>query len=213
MATKSGSRTRADSPWIARNRASQRSRRASSRNSTSSVLSPARVPSCSSIVEFVDGLGEHAGRARRADQQQDEAAAADAHGDVADDPAEMLVAGRWSGRNGEVGRRDVDVAIAARDLDEAELGDVAADRRLRHGIAAVAQLLDELVLAADRLAGDELADQALAFGLAERGSWRWRCRCRRRGRAVVGARSGCTRGSRETGAGARTSAASRRSGR
>ncbi len=33
--------------WIARNRSSQRSRRDSSANRTSSVLSPARVPSCS----------------------------------------------------------------------------------------------------------------------------------------------------------------------
>ncbi len=58
------------------------------------------------------------------------------------------------------------MAIAAGDLDQAELGDVAADRGLGDGEAAVAEDLGQLVLAADRPAGDELADRPLAVGRA-----------------------------------------------
>ena len=145
----------------ARNRSSQRSSRASSANRTSSVLSPASVPSCSSrvdssmawaIVEAVPG---------RADQEQDQPAPADRDRDVGEDPPEAVVGPRRP--DGEVLRRDVDVAVAARDLDQAELGDVARDRRLGDRVAAPAELLGELALAADRHPGDQLADGPLAI--------------------------------------------------
>ena len=123
---------------IARNRSSQRSSRASSANRTRSVLSPARVPSCSvsdessiawAIVDAVPGEPM---------SEQDQPAPADRHRDVGEDPAELVVGPRRA--DGEVLRRDVDVAVAARDLDQAELGDVARDGRLGHDVAAPAEL-------------------------------------------------------------------------
>ena len=124
------------------------------------MLSPASVPSCSvrgdssiawAIDEAVPGVPI---RTRMSPLRPT------VTGMSASEPAEPLVRGRDPDR--EVLRRDVDVALAARDLDQAELGDVAAHGGLGHGEAAPAELLGELVLAADRGPGDDLADDPLA---------------------------------------------------
>ena len=60
------------------------------------------------------------------------------------------------------------MAARPRRLDEPELGDVAADRRLRHREAAIDQPVGQLVLAADRLARDDLADRPLPVALRAR---------------------------------------------
>ena len=57
------------------------------------------------------------------------------------------------------------MAVGAGRLDQAELGDVARDRRLGHLEALRAEGVDDLALAADRSRADQLADRALALGL------------------------------------------------
>jgi len=52
-----------------------------------------------------------------------------------------------------------------RDLDEPELGDVTADRRLGHREAALDEALGKLLLAGDRLEDDDFADRPLALPL------------------------------------------------
>ena len=59
--------------------------------------------------------------------------------------------------------RDVDVAVGAGRLDQAELGDVARDGRLGDLEALRAQRIDDLALAADRARHDEVADRPLAL--------------------------------------------------
>ena len=61
--------------------------------------------------------------------------------------------------------RDVDVAVGAGRLDQAELRDVARDGRLGHGEALFGEGVDELALAADRTGHDQFADRPLAKAL------------------------------------------------
>src|SRR5947209_1066348 len=56
------------------------------------------------------------------------------------------------------------VAAFERDLEQAELLDVARDRRLRDLVALLLEQRGELVLRVDRARGDEREDRALAFG-------------------------------------------------
>ena len=150
---------------MASKRSSQRSRRDSSANRTRSVLSPASVPFLLLQARFVDRLGDDAGRAGRPGQHEVSplrptvtgmsprirSSRASEAGDGA-----VATARRSSGR-------DVDVAVGAGRLDQAELGDVARDRRLGHLEALRAEGVDDLALAADRPRRDELADGALAL--------------------------------------------------
>ena len=103
--------------------------------------------------QFVDGLGDDAGRAGRAGQDEDQAAPADRHRDVGEDAPQALVRGRPRAPSPFAARslgREVDVAVGARRLEQAELGDVAADRRLGDVEALLDEGVDELALAADR---------------------------------------------------------------
>src|SRR5436190_2827944 len=124
---------------------------------------------------FVDRLGDDAGRPRRAGDDEGQAAPADRDRDVGEDPAEPLVGARRAGRRlrrrsgarirDERLGRDVGVALRARDLDQPEIGDIATDGRLRDREPQVVQPVDEVALAADRLALHDLVDGALAISL------------------------------------------------
>ena len=135
--------------WIARNRASQRSSAASSAEQDEERVVAGERALLLGHRRLVDRLGDDAGGPGRAGEDEDQAAPPDRHRDVGEDPAEPLV-GRGSPRAGEgLAGDDVDVAVAAHDLDQAELRDVAAHRRLGHREAARPQLLGELFLAGD----------------------------------------------------------------
>jgi hypothetical protein len=54
------------------------------------------------------------------------------------------------------------VAVAARHLDQAELGRVAADRGLSDFVAGFMEILDQFLLAADRVAGHDFEKSPLA---------------------------------------------------
>src|SRR4029078_5063171 len=118
---------------------------------------------------LVDRLGDHARGTRRPGDEEDQPAPPDRDRDVREDPPEALVrrGPRWSG---DVLRRDVEVAVAAGDLHDAELRDVPADRRLGHREPALDEPFRKLLLVADRVADDDLADRPLAVAL--------RCRSR-----------------------------------
>ena len=144
--------------WKVWKRTSHRCRAASVSNSTSSVLSPASVPTWSCQARLVDRLGDGSRGPRGGHQNEAETAPPDADGDVLQETAQPGVVEIASGR--ALGR-GVDVAVAARHLDQAQLRGIAADRGLGDLVAGLAEQLNEFLLAADRRAGDELQERAL----------------------------------------------------
>ena len=115
------------------------------------MLSPASVPSCSWSVESSIAWAMTLAVPGEPVTRRIEPAPADRHRDVGEDPPQPLVGDPARRRAGDVLGRDVAWPVVAGDLDEPELGDVAADRRLGDGEAAPRQALGELLLAADRL--------------------------------------------------------------
>ncbi len=85
---------------------------------------------------------------------------ADLDRQVAEEAAQAVLAGRVG--VGEARRQGVDADPIAVDLDQLQLGDVAADRRLRRPEAAVAERGGELLLGPDRPLLHEVADRPLA---------------------------------------------------
>ena len=152
---------RRDRP-MASNRSSQRSRRTSSANRTRSVLSPARVPSCSwsvdssmawAITLAVPGVPVST---RISPLRPTVTGMSPRIRGAAARPTPAVPAGR------DGLRRDVDVPVGARRLEQPELGDVARDGGLGDGEALLGERVDELALAADRPRHHELADGPLA---------------------------------------------------
>src|SRR3972149_3652807 len=84
-------------------------------------------------------------------------------------PPTSTMVGLGVGSGGEVGRVDVGVAVAAQELDQAQLCDIPRDGGLGDGEAALAEPIDQLVLVRDGGAGDDLEDRALAQALGAGG--------------------------------------------
>src|SRR5438552_13004178 len=101
------------------------------------------------VVEarLVDALRNAVGGARRARQYEDEAASADRDRGVGQDATQSIIDDR---PRRQVLRRDVYMAAAAGHLDQAQLGDVAADRSLGDHQSTCGELADELGLALER---------------------------------------------------------------
>ena len=96
----------------------------------------------------VERGGDRVGRARQRAQDEQQAGFVELDRQVGEQLAQPVLAGRLGldqARRQGVGRRAL-----ARDLDEAELGDVAADRRLGRPEASLAQRGGELLLGPDR---------------------------------------------------------------
>jgi hypothetical protein len=127
---------------------------------------------------LVDRARERLGAADRPAQQEDEPAPADGDGRLAEQPREAMV-GLGVGGVGEVVRADVDVAVAAQELDQAQLCDIPRDGGLGDGEAALQEPLDELVGCPPACA-PRSRDRALAQARRGRG----------RGRPSAGLRAG-----------------------
>ena len=149
---------------MASKRARHRSRRASSAKRTRSVLSPARVPSCSCSVDSSIACAITL-------------AVPGVPVSTRISPLRPIVTGmslriRWS-RSFEAtvavgtrsSRRHVDVAVGARRLHQPEVRDVARHRGLRDREALLGQRVHQLALAAHRSRHHELADGPLAEAL------------------------------------------------
>jgi len=88
------------------------------------VSSPASVPSWSWSVDWSIARASAWALPDRPAQQEDEPAPADRDGRLGEQPHEAMV-GLGVGGVGEVVRADVDVAVAAQELDQAQLCDIA----------------------------------------------------------------------------------------
>ena len=152
--------------WRASNRSSQRSRAGSSGKSTISVLSPATVPTCSVRVDSSIAWPMTLAVPGWPVRTRIRPLRPTRHGDVGEDPPQPLV-GRRTGARAERLRVHVDRVVAAHDLGQTELGDVAAHGRLGHVEAERRQLGDELALAADRALADEAPDRGMAVALGD----------------------------------------------
>ena len=112
---------------------------------------------------LLDRLGDDVGGAGLPVEHEDEPAPADRDGDVREDPAQPLV-GRGTPRADGLGH-DVDRAVAAHHLGQAQLRDVAAHGGLGDLEAEGGQLADELALAGDGAGGDQPADRRVPVPL------------------------------------------------
>ena len=97
-------------------------------------------------------------RQRLEDQQQSGLANLDRQ--VDEELPEAVLAGRLG--LDQARRQRVGLGPLAAGLDQAQLGDVAADRRLGRPEAALAERGGELLLRPDRPLGDQVADRPLA---------------------------------------------------
>ena len=130
-----------------------------------SVSSPATVPRTAGSAGPVERRADDVGRARRRAQHDEVARRRHLDHPVAEDPAQVVV-----GRPlvlGQLGDGVDRLPVRAAHLDGPEVVEVARHGRLGGRDAFAGEQVDELLLAADAVLGQQLGHEVLALGLGQ----------------------------------------------